>query len=138
MNYTIIGHSEDTSYFGRCEDYVPRNGRFETWCFRESEKTIFLETWARAKFFGTFDTLTILLNGIDDLDDAELEVYNNELLPEMELIYDRIKLKHEEQQRIEKEAKEAEAFEKIRQKAAEEFRRDMQKLEELKRKLGLT
>jgi hypothetical protein len=138
MNYTLIGHTEDSSYYDRCGDLVSRPGSFETQFFREEQKPEFLKAWANARFYNTYETLIILMNGIpeDRLEDDEYYAFQD-LEREMDALYDEVKAEHEKAERIRKEAAASEAAEKARQIAAQERARDLEKLAELKRKLGV-
>ena len=138
MNYTIIGHTEDSSYYDRCGDHVSRPGVFETQFFREEEKAAFLKAWAHAKFHNTYETLIILVNGVpeDKMNDAEYEAFED-LERELDTFYAEISAEHEVTEKARKEAAANAAVEKARQIAAQQRARDLAQLEELQRKLGI-
>jgi hypothetical protein len=138
MNYTIIGHTEDNSYYDRCGDHISKPGKFTTLFFREEDKTAFLKAWARAKYYNTYENLLILTNGIpeDRLEDDEYYAFQD-LDREMRELLPQIEAEHEEAERIRKEAAANAAVEKARQIAAQQRARDLAQLEELQRKLGV-
>lgn len=138
MNYTIIGHTEDSSYHNRCGDFVRQPGSFETGFFREEQKEEFLLAWARAKFSGGYETLLILVNGVpeDRMNDEEYEAFED-LERELEQFEAHVKAEHEEAERLRKEAAANAALAEAHRLAEIERKRDLQKLEELQRKLGM-
>jgi hypothetical protein len=138
MNYTIIGHTEDSSYHDRCGDYISQPGAFETQFFREDKKAEFLCAWAHARFHNTYEDLLILIDGIPDgfLEDAEYEKYVD-LEREMEALLPQLKAEHDEAERIRKEAAANAALEQARKLAAQQRARDLAQLEELQRRLGV-
>ena len=138
MNYTIIGHTADSSYHDRCGDYISKPGEFETQFFRDENKAEFLQAWAHAKYHNTYEDLIILLNGIPDnrLEGEEWDQYED-LEREMELLFAIIDAEHKEAERLKKEAAAQAALEKARQIAHMERERDLRQLEALKKKLGV-
>lgn len=138
MNYTIIGYTEDGSYFDRGGDYVDRPGAFEISHFREFDKESFLNVWADAQYHNRFNYLYILLNGIstDHFTDEELQLYD-ELELEMFEVLKQVKAKAEEELRVQQEALQRK---RVLEEQKEHDRRrqlDLQTLENLKRKLGI-
>lgn len=138
MNYTIIGHTEDASYFGRKGDYVDRPGAFETWYFRDSDKENFLEVWADARYHNRFEHLYILLNGIATAHctDDELQLYD-ELELEMLEVLKQVKAKAEEELRIKQEALQRKRDLEAQKERDRQRQLDLQTFNELKRKLGI-
>ncbi len=138
MNYTIIGHTEDSSYHDRCGDYISQPGTFETQFFREDKKAEFLRAWAHARFHNTYEDLLILINGIpeDRFEDDEYDAFRA-LEIEMEALLPQIKAEHDEAERIRKEAAANAALEQARKLAAQQRARDLAQLEELQRRLGV-
>lgn len=138
MNYTIIGHTEDSSYHDRCGDYISQPGAFEVQFFREEEKEAFLKAWAHARFHSTYEDLVILVNGVpeDKMTSEEYDAFDD-LDREREPFDAIIKAEHEEAERARKEAAANAALEKARQLAAQERARDLAQLEALQRKLGV-
>lgn len=138
MNFTIIGHTEDSSYHDRCGDYITRPGKFETQFFREEDKEAFLKAWAHARFHSTYENLIILVNGVpeESMNEEEYSTFDD-LHREREPFDAIVKAEHEEAERLRKEAAANAAVEKARQIAAQERARDLAKLEELQRKLGI-
>ena len=134
MNYTIIGHTEDSSYYDRCGDHVSQPGKFETQFFRDE----FLKAWAHARFHNTYEDLLILIDGIPDgfLEDAEYEKYVD-LEREMEALLPQLKAEHDEAERIRREAAANAAVEQAQRLAAQQRARDLAQLEELQRRLGV-
>lgn len=138
MNFTIIGHTEDSSYHDRCGDYISQPGTFETQFFREAQKAEFLRAWAHARFHNTFEDLVILLNGIpeDKLEGDEYYVFQ-ELEREMEDLLPTIKAEHEAAEAIRKEEAANAALQKARKLEAEQRARDLAQLQALQLKLGV-
>lgn len=138
MNYTIIGHTEDSSYHDRCGDFISQPGTFETQFFRDERKTEFLRAWAHATFHNTYENLIILINGIpeDQMTSDEYEQFDD-LDREMRSVLPQIEMEHNEAERLRKEAAANAALEKARQIAAQQRARDLAQLEELQRKLGM-
>lgn len=146
MNFTIIGHTADSSYHDRCGDYISRRGTFETRFFREKQKAEFLKAWAHAKFHNTYKDLLILMNGVPSesltpdwnsfMTDEEYEQFED-LEREMEELLPSIKAEHEEAERIRTEEAANAALEKARKLDAEQRARDLAQLEQLQRKLGV-
>lgn len=138
MNYTIIGHTEDSSYHDRCGDYIPQPGTFETQFFRDDKKAEFLRAWAHAKFHNTYEDLIILLNGIptDHIDDAEFDQFEA-VEREMTALLPAIKAEHEAAEAIRKEAAAQAALEQARKIAAQQRAHDIAQLAALQKKLGL-
>ena len=138
MNFTIIGHTEDSSYHDRCGDYISQPGQFETQFFREEQKEEFLKAWAHARFHSTYENLIILVNGVpeDKMNEEEYDQFDD-LGREREPFDAIVKAEHEEAERIRKEAAANAALEKARQIAAQERARDLAQLEALQRKLGV-
>ena len=136
--YTLIGHTPDTSYHDRCGDYISEPGKFETQFFRAENKDEFLKAWAHARFHNTYEDLLILVNGIpeDKMEEAEYDAFMD-LEREREPFDAIVKAEHEEAERIRKEAAANAAVERARKIAAEERARDLAKLHELQRKLGV-
>lgn len=138
MNYTLIGHTEDRSYYDRCGDHISKPGNFTVLFFREDDKAAFLKAWANARYHNTYETLIILTNGIpeDQLEDDEYYAFQD-LEREMDALFEVIDAEHKEAERIRKEAAANAAVEKARQIAAQQRARDLAQLEELQRKLGV-
>jgi hypothetical protein len=137
MNYTIIGHTKDSSYYDRCGGVISQPGTLETQAFRDDKKAEFLRAWAHASFHNTYEDLLILINGIpiDQYEDDEYEPRALEI--EMEALLLQVKAEHDEAERIRKEAAANAAAERARRNAAEQRARDLAQLEELQRRLGV-
>ena len=138
MNYTLIGHTEDTAYRDRWGELIEHPGSFTTLFFREEHKAAFLKAWATAKFNNAYEDLIILLNGIPDsqLEGEEWDQYED-LERERDALYDEVKAEHDEADRLRKEAVANAALEKARQIAAHQRARDLADLDALERRLGL-
>lgn len=136
MNYTLIAHEEDSSYFDRCGDFNRRPGRFET--HFSTDRAEFAERWALTQYTGSWDELIVLLNGKPEehFTDEEQEEYD-----ELENLRYEAYLRLEEQATEAREAQkrcEEEEKERARVVAIEKQRRaDMAQLEKLKKKLGV-
>lgn len=138
MNYTIIGHTEDSSYHDRCGDYVSEPGKFETEFFRDDGKAEFLKAWAHAKFHSTYEDLLILINGIPDNEMNEAEYAAFEIVEaEMKEQEKIVEAEHEVAEAIRKEAAANAAVAKARLIAKQQHDRDLAQLAELQRRLGL-
>lgn len=136
MNYTLIAHEEDSSYFDRCGDFNRQPGRFET--HFSTDRSEFAEQWALMQFIGSWDNLIVLLNGKPEEHFTEEEQKEYD---ELENLRYEAYLRHEEQKAQAREAqkrREEEEKERARVKAIERQRRaDMAQLEALKKKLGV-
>lgn len=139
MNYTIIGYTESSLSYSRCGDNEYTPGELETKFFRESETTEFIKAWAHAVFHTTYENLSILINGAPEhlMDESEWEEFEKlEILMRAELPI--IKAQHEADEKIRKEAAAQAALTKARMIAEVERQRDLQQLQQLQRKLGLS
>lgn len=138
MNFTIIGHTEDSSYHDWCGDHISRPGLFETRFFREEQKTEFLKACAHAKFHNTYETLIILVNGVPDgeMNDEEY-AQCEDLEREADGLCSTIHAEHAVAEKAREEAAANAALERARLIAQHEHARDLAQLEQLQRKLGM-
>jgi hypothetical protein len=138
MNYTIIGHSADSSYYDRCGDHVSQPGKFETHFFREEQRADFLRAWASAVVCNTYEDLIILIDGVPEtaMTEAEWETFSA-LSDEMYDLQAEVKAERDARIAAAKEAAAQEAVRKAAALARAERERDMQQLAALQRKLGL-
>ena len=138
MNYTIIGHTEDDSHTDRWGDYISRPGKFETFFFRDDERTGFIELWAKFLHDATYEDLIILLNGCPDneLGDEDDALYFA-LAAERDTHIEILKAKAAEAKKLIDERNAAERERKAVVAKETERLRDMQQLAALQRKLGL-
>ena len=139
MTYLIIGHTEDSRHYDRCGDLVGESGEFETKFFRQEDKAAFLREWAHAVFHNTYETLTIVVNGVpvDHMTSEEYEEFEYGVEAEMNEVKKTIEAEHVAAEAKRKEAAANAAVEKARQIAAQERARDLAQLEALQRKLGV-
>jgi vacuolar-type H+-ATPase subunit I/STV1 len=138
MNYTIIGHTEDTSYHDRCGDYVSKPGKFETFFFRDDERARFVKLWAQFSHESTYEDLIILLNGCpeDELEGEDEKLFD-ELGDERAALNIILRDVATEARRLKAERDAAEQVRKAMLAKEAERQRDLQQLAVLQRKLGL-
>lgn len=140
MNYTLIGHTEDSSYHDRCGDYISQPGTFDTFFFRD-DREAFIKAWALASYekrYGDkYEDLIIMIDGIPEDEMNDIEYAALEILEtEMRVLEEIIKAEHDAAAAARREAAANAAVEKARLLAKLERERDLQQLEALKRKLG--
>ena len=63
MNYNIVAHTEDSSYFDSCGDFNRQDGKFYHEYFTAEET--FIANWADI-IVEDYETVTIILDGVTD------------------------------------------------------------------------
>ena len=136
MNYTLIAHEADSSYFDRCGDFNRQPGKFEI--RYSNDRTEFAEQWALVQYAGSWDDLIILLDGKPEADwtDEEQDEYD-----ELESIRYATYVRYQDeavQAREEQKRRDEAAQEQARLAAVEKQRlADLAQLDALKKKLGV-
>lgn len=136
MNYTLIAHEEDSSYFDRCGDFNRQEGRFEI--YFSTDRVEFAEHWAKTQQNGSWDNLIVLLNGKPEeqwTDEEQAEYWELENIRYEAYAKQQAEI---EKARAEQKLREAERNEQARLIAIEKQRvADLAQLEALKKKLGV-
>lgn len=136
MNYTLIAYTEDGSYHDRCGDYIHHPGSFETFFTKDREELI--NTWADWSFNRNFESLELLLNGApsSELNDEEDRIYD-ELDDARRNKCEILKQEKSERDRLAELQRKEAAARKAELEAHMQWQRDLQTLEQLKKKLGI-
>ena len=137
MNYTLIAHTEDSSYHDRCGDYNHQPGAFEIFYTTDRDEAV--KKWADWSFSGGYDTLEMLINGVPSshLGDDLFEVYDK-LGDDRATI--EIQLQEEKKLRDQKAAEEkaAKALREAELRDQLQRQKDLDTLNALKKKLGVS
>lgn len=136
MNYTIIGHSTDTSYHDRGGDFIHEPGAFVT--FFTNDEEAFVKEWASMEVSELYEDIVILLNGVpdskmsdeEDIEYFKLEDQKNIILAELK----QAKIIRTNEEGIRRSI---EAAEKLKLKVQLQAKLDLEQYEALKKKLGI-
>lgn len=136
MNYFLIAHEADSSYFDRCGDFNRQRGNFQT--HYSGDPIEFGEQWALAQYTYSWDDLIVLINGKPDdkWNDEEQDAYD-----EVERIrsetYARYTVEAAQAAENRKKIEAEEAETKRKQDIERQRQADLLTFQQLKKKLGV-